>query len=365
MEMNDKSLSPEGNLENLDGKINNPNNQQTFDFDIPDSEDTPGALQNLDEVIDKAIKGNGGKTSEEIANEEKLKQQSQQAGNLVDGLFDFFGKKYGDQFKKPENVTEENLVDWLASVMKPVYDKNLSPEAIRFNDFIKEGGSPKDYFETHFNRPDFTKMSDDDLLMMHFKTLHGVSEERPDGATDEDIKEHISKFSKLDKIERADQLRKALKEEDEKMLQEDLEARRNEAKENTQKIVDSLKESVKSIIPNVLKIKDVMGINVSEKDHNDFLPVFEKMILPGEDGISPAQKIINNDLELYKLLYLVHKSGNSKNFLKDLQTQEVKDLKDKLGLKPNDFGGSGEQKDSDMPNLDKWSMPDTSHLKKS
>lgn len=262
-------------------------------------------------------------------------------------------KSSDDSFKLPENLSKDNeeqlLVDSIKSkfgikepelhpLAKQVQELAIKNPDITINDLVQD-------VQSQFI--DVSKMSADERIATHLKMSYGVYDENenPDGLTEDDIKEHISKMTKVEKQELSKQIEKHVEAYNKEILDSYELKKKEEFESNYNLYVENANKLVTDVANQTSKLESIFGIPVSQEEHKAFLEEFKAFITPDkETRLRGIDTMLSDDVALYKLFVLSTKFGEEKVIQAITKGKETAkgDLFKKLGLTPN-FSGSREQ----------------------
>lgn len=278
-------------------------------------------------------------------------------GDFISETFGLMQQAFGEGFKAPENVTKENFLQAVYESLYPSFQQTLRPEVKALNDYLANGGDLAAWQQQLNQQASYKTMPADDLLFNYYKENIGHSEENPDGLSDDQVRAYLSKKDPAEKQIDAMKIRKALDQQFE-LEQREMATRQAETnKQELERYRNELSTNAKNTVGKVGNISEIYGIPVSPNEVQQFNANFEKLILPDETGVSPAQKILYDDVNLYKLLFIASKSGQIKDILTDAQNRQIQDLKGSLQGNPSAFQSNQAWNATGGVNLDALTMP--------
>lgn len=210
---------------------------------------------------------------------------------VVVGFFDSLSEEFGwddiEEDEKPKNV--EELVDYFKSVIEensvPQY---ASEEVEALDNFVKNGGNIKDYFQID-GELDLENINIEDDETNQKLVLKEFLKEK--GFNASQIEKKLHKYSDAGLLEdEASDALEALKDIRETKKQQLLEAQEKKAKEYEKRNQDFFN----SVVSEIKGMKDVRGIKIPEKDKKELL---EYIFKPCADGKTKFQKDWQKDVK--------------------------------------------------------------------
>lgn len=252
--------------------------------------------------------------------------------------------------KLPEGKTEEDLIleSMLANAGPDVGDDDFLAE------YITKKSDPNFNREEHINsyvqRNQLAKLPNEDLIRTVYKTSHGKTDERPDGYTDEQIDEYIKGLNPIQRDQMASQIRGQLQEQQRQANEQRVAKQRADFEAEVMRTSKQFENET-----------DFFGIKVEPDKAKEFNTRFPNYFKPQADGLTPFQKLMNDDALVYKMLYLLDQEGA---VLKTLESNAKEGTKEsieiKLGLTDRLPGGGGVGSEhSTKPNWDDVTVPET------
>lgn len=210
---------------------------------------------------------------------------------VVVGFFDSLSEEFGwddvEEDEKPKNV--EELVDYFKSVIEensvPQY---ASEEVEALDNFVKNGGNIKDYFQID-GELDLENINIEDDETNQKLVLKEFLKEKGFNASQIEKKLHKYSDAGLLEDEALDAL-EALKDIRETKKQQLLEAQEKKAKEYEKRNQDFFN----SVVSEIKGMKDVRGIKIPERDKKELL---EYIFKPCADGKTKFQKDWQKDVK--------------------------------------------------------------------
>lgn len=224
-------------------------------------------------------------TEEETENEdEDTEEINENETTVVSGFFDSLSEKLGwediEDEEKPKTV--EDLIDYFQNVIEensvPQY---ASEEVAQLDEFVKNGGNLKDYFQIDGELDiDDINIEDDEvnqkLVLKEFLKEKGFSSKS--------IEKKLTKYEEAGLLEdeAADAL-ESLKEIREEKKQQLLEEQKKTAELNRKKQQDYFN----SVVNEIKGLDNIRGVKIPEKDKKTLL---EYIFKPTADGMTQYQK---------------------------------------------------------------------------
>lgn len=284
-----------------------------------------------------AIFGNDISTEEEFVSEETT--QKIETEQKPDVKTNDVSKETTDKVET-ENKPKSTLVD-LAELPDNIKDYYLASK--------EEGFDEQKYYQERQKENELLSLNDKDFMIRYYKSNFGKTEQKPDGLTDEEIIDDISKMPRLQLKTEAEKFKGQLAEYLNTKKQERLNkisTNKYDSKEYLERIENTIKKNK--------DVKDAFGIELSdaEKVHAD--EAFRQYNKPNpETGKTPLQEMLEDDDMRYYVTALINtgKSG-IKGKLSDMKEKIKSDIIKKLGIEPEDQGGIaiGQSQDFD-PNV--------------
>ena len=317
------------------------------------AENDLSGLPNMDAIIDGKINN--------PAQKQTLPDPTIAGPQFITDTFNHVGKLFGEGFKMPDGVTAENFTEKLLETMAPLYQKNISPEALELNEILANNGTVDDYIGRVNQEKGYQGMTPDDALYNYYKDQHGKTDDNPDGLEEAELKDYISKMDPVKRKIEGLEIKKALiNAQNERMEQKNNELagqREIQRKEQINAVKIDMEKKANETIAQVGNITDIFGIPVSKGELDAFNNEFKQLILPDEKGISPATKLLYNDKVLYKLLYIANKSGAVKDLIQEAKNQDIRELKNSLQIEPVVHSGNATSQLQGGIDYDKLSAP--------
>lgn len=224
-------------------------------------------------------------TEEETENEdEDTEEINENETSVVSGFFDSLSEKLGwediEDEEKPKTV--EDLIDYFQNVIEensvPQY---ASEEVAQLDEFVKNGGNLKDYFQIDGELDiDDINIEDDEvnqkLVLKEFLKEKGFSSKS--------IEKKLTKYEEAGLLEdEAVDALESLKEIREEKKQQLLEEQKKTAELNRKKQQDYFN----SVVNEIKGLDNIRGVKIPEKDKKTLL---EYIFKPTADGMTQYQK---------------------------------------------------------------------------
>jgi hypothetical protein len=322
-----KDVSTKTSIKQAVSKKDNDSNESKDDNDIDDSEDS--------EDIDES-KNEDSTSSKENSDEDGEVEES----DLVDAFSDIFAEELGWEFNEGEKPTSiKELVAYMQELIETNSEpKYASDEIKELDEFIKQGGNVKEYFNSLYatevdpDKIDIAKENNQKTVIRENLRNRGYSEAR--------IEKLVSRYEELGALEEeAQDSLEELKDFKEKTKKQLLE----QTKKQYEQSVKSQLEFVKNVESLIKDAKDIRGIPMSEKDKR---ALTEYIFKPTTSGRTSYQEEYNSDLKnlIESAFFTMKKNTLVQQIERKASTDAVKNLKLKLKAK----GKSTKNTESDM-----------------
>lgn len=279
-------------------------------------------------------KANSGATSKGNQN---ANEQSLDFGQLGTSYFEKMGLP--KDFKPEEG---KDPVEAIGFHMQKKFEESLPPFTRMVLQNERVQGFNEDEFISQFAKHPASALKGEALQKEYLFEKYGRfdQEKNPDGLTESDVTDHLSKLNRIQKIELEKEASQHFGSTSSKKMEEYLAARQKQADEQFTAHVTKMQDISKAILEDkdVKGIKSVLGVEVSAEDIAEFNKVFGGIITPNEETrLAPLMEWIYgmDNVELYKLAFFLHKK---EPFFKQLVDDRVRDsslgLKKKMGLSP-------------------------------
>jgi hypothetical protein len=255
--------------------------------------------------------------------------------NFTERIRTDFKNILSDGQEVPEDLNNENYLQKLIEFTGPkIVESSVTPEALQFNKFLKDGGNKADYFKSIQEEVAIEKMSDDQVLFYDFKNQLGKTEERPDGFTDEEILERVEGMDTFDKKEKSLKVKSSLREQKEVSRKSLVDSQAHARTEDISTRRGKMLENVDSVISEKSKVTSILGVPVKPEDVAAYNVEFRELMTADENGVLPARQLLTDNKVIYDMLYHVTRQGGIEKFLTDEQNKRVNALKEKLSITP-------------------------------
>ena len=203
-----------------------------------------------------------------------------------------------------------------------------------------DGFTPEKFIENYSKKVELINLPSKDLLKRLYLMKNGKTEENPNGWEVEDVDNYLSKMSRIEIDEQAENLRKQLKTDlfNTKVDPEIKKQRINTVNKAVEEKINTLKEIMG-------KEESIGGIPHTKEDAEEFAQFFTDISKTDpETGTNKLSVLINDDKVLYKALYLLWKAesndNNIKNYISDFKENYKKEVLDKTRVNPRQESGS-------------------------
>lgn len=260
--------------------------------------------------------------------------------------------KADEGFTMPDGLTAENEQELIKQLLAKKFGFDAQPELHPLAKQIQEMASTNpnltinDLVNTVSEQyVDASKMSADEKISFDLFARYGVydEEKNPDGLTDDDIKEHISKLTKIEKQEAAKIIEQNINEYNKKLTDEYAENNKKQYEEQYDGIVKQTKEAVSKLKIDLSKVDSIFGVPVSQEQHAKYLEEFERIATPDKTTHERVlDNILSNDMLLYKVFVAMVKNGEDKviEMMTKGRESAKEELLKKLEITPNFSGGN-------------------------
>lgn len=354
-----KETQPAGNDDNnediLDGvgesmtdeeleALRNPKKEKDTKDDKQDEEDK----EPVKEPKKESKKEDKKPESEEEIEEEVVEEPTNEPdSNAVSAFFGVMAEKFGWEMGDDDEVpsTPEELVDYFQAVIEensvPQY---ASEEVEALDNFVKNGGNLRDYFEID-GELDLEDFSIEDNEVNQKIILKEFLKEK--GYSNKQIDKKLTKYEDAGLLEdEAEDALEALKEIRENKKQQLLKDQENQAKEAARR----QQEYFNSVVNEIKGMQDIRGIKIPEKDKKQLL---EYIFKPDADGKTQYQKDWSKSVK--NLLESAYFTMKGDTLLKAAKNEGSSDAISKFKNSLNKTGVSRRTKKTDnTSDIDMW-----------
>jgi hypothetical protein len=286
--------------------------------------------------------------SEEEIEEEVVEEPTNEPdSNAVSAFFGVMAEKFGWEMGDDDEVpsTPEELVDYFQAVIEensvPQY---ASEEVEALDNFVKNGGNLRDYFEID-GELDLEDFSIEDNEVNQKIILKEFLKEK--GYSNKQIDKKLTKYEDAGLLEdEAEDALEALKEIRENKKQQLLKDQENQAKEAARR----QQEYFNSVVNEIKGMQDIRGIKIPEKDKKQLL---EYIFKPDADGKTQYQKDWSKSVK--NLLESAYFTMKGDTLLKAAKNEGSSDAISKFKNSLNKTGVSRKTKKTDnTSDIDMW-----------
>lgn len=286
--------------------------------------------------------------SEEEIEEEVVEEPTNEPdSNAVSAFFGVMAEKFGWEMGDDDEVpsTPEELVDYFQAVIEensvPQY---ASEEVEALDNFVKNGGNLRDYFEID-GELDLEDFSIEDNEVNQKIILKEFLKEK--GYSNKQIDKKLTKYEDAGLLEdEAEDALEALKEIRENKKQQLLKDQENQAREAARR----QQEYFNSVVNEIKGMQDIRGIKIPEKDKKQLL---EYIFKPDADGKTQYQKDWSKSVK--NLLESAYFTMKGDTLLKAAKNEGSSDAISKFKNSLNKTGVSRRTKKTDnTSDIDMW-----------
>lgn len=249
-----------------------------------------------------------------------------------------------------EGETEEDVfISELLSNAEP--DLGFEPDEWDI-EYLEKRKDPEfnrtDYLDQYIQKNNVLKQSDDELLFNAYKNKYGKTDANPEGIDDDGINDHISKLTLIQKKETAEGIRNGIRTQQSAQVTQ-----------QGQKRIEKLQGIAAKTLESTKDITEFYGIKPDNAQVSAFRTEFPKYFVPDDKGVTPFDKIVNNDAEVYRMLFLRHQDGEALKSIGMSAGQETKEqLEQRLGLTNKIPGGGGGSIEDSPTEWNKMATPE-------
>lgn len=286
-------------------------------------------------------------SEEEIEDEVVEEPTNEPDSSAVSAFFGVMAEKFGWEMGDDDEVpsTPEGLVDYFQAVIEensvPQY---ASEEVEALDNFVKNGGNLRDYFEID-GELDLEDFSIEDNEVNQKIVLKEFLKEK--GYSNKQIDKKLTKYEDAGLLEdEAEDALEALKEIRENKKQQLLKDQENQAKEAARR----QQEYFNSVVNEIKGMQDIRGIKIPEKDKKQLL---EYIFKPDADGKTQYQKDWSKSVK--NLLESAYFTMKGDTLLKAAKNEGSSDAISKFKNSLNKTGVSRRTKKTDnTSDIDMW-----------
>lgn len=286
--------------------------------------------------------------SEEEIEEEVVEEPTNEPdSNAVSAFFGVMAEKFGWEMGDDDEVpsTPEELVDYFQAVIEEnSVPRYASEEVEALDNFVKNGGNLRDYFEID-GELDLEDFSIEDNEVNQKIILKEFLKEK--GYSNKQIDKKLTKYEDAGLLEdEAEDALEALKEIRENKKQQLLKDQENQAKEAARR----QQEYFNSVVNEIKGMQDIRGIKIPEKDKKQLL---EYIFKPDADGKTQYQKDWSKSVK--NLLESAYFTMKGDTLLKAAKNEGSSDAISKFKNSLNKTGVSRKTKKTDnTSDIDMW-----------
>jgi len=238
-------------------------------------------------------------------------------------------------FAIPEDVSPENeaekLYEFLISNVN-IMPNDVPSEVLEIIELHQKGKyNPQEYFKQLSAQNDILKLPSKDFLFHALRSENGKSDKNPEGWTDEDINEYLSKKSRIELDEDANRKKQTF--EDRRKREEETRVAREKQleAENLQKLQASIEESAQRAINLHKHSNDIFGIEFTAEEKSQFHKDYVEMLKLEPNGKSnKLGRMLSDEATLYKVAALLWKGEGLKGYITDIKESVKEGIERKL-----------------------------------
>lgn len=252
--------------------------EEDIEDDVKPAKSTKKPKKEVEEVEEEETE------EEEIEDEEETEEIDESESTVVTGFFDSLSEKLGwediEDDEKPKTV--EDLIDYFQGVIEENSQPQYASEEVqKLDEFVKNGGNIKDYFEID-GELDLEDMNVEEDEVNQKLVLKEFLKEK--GFSSKQIEKKLTKYEEAGLLEdEAVDALEALKEIREEKKQQLLEEQKKTAEQNRIK----QQEYFNSVVNEIKGMDSIRGVKIPEKDKKTLL---EYIFKPTADGMTQYQK---------------------------------------------------------------------------
>ena len=278
---------------------------------LPDGVEMPDNTQGEGDEPDKGDEGSNGAGN---ASQQSTEYTPSKDWNLVKDI---------EGFEMPKDINAENEKELLKQFIAKKYGietsaPELHPLARQIQDMAKDNPeiSINDLVNTVSQQyVDASKMTVDQKIEFHLYNRYGEYDEteNPEGLTSDDIKDYISKLTKIEKNDLAKAIEININDYNKSLTEEFKANQQKEFESNYNTIIETLNKHYSKLEQDLSVVDTVYGIPVNQDEHKVYIEEFKKLTIPDKaTGLRGIDEILSNDVTLYKMFLLATKFGEDK-----------------------------------------------------
>ena len=256
-------------------------------------------------------------------------------------VWDKIKQEYEEQvgegtFKMPEDITPETEYEQLIGFLQ----KNLEPDYSDMPDVIKEQielhkegkYDPSQYFsQNSTSRDDIINLPDRDFMFAIYKSKNGKSEQNPEGWEDGDIEEFLSKKSKIELHEMAQETRGKVQTLRQQQKEQHVQKLQKQQEEQLEQVITQKINRAKETVNRHAKTNDFFGIEFTPEEKKEFDRDFLELVkIDKKTGTNKLGEMLSDDNTLYKISGLLWKGENLKGYITELKEKTKEETARKL-----------------------------------
>jgi len=284
------------------------------------------------------------KTEEPVKTEEEIKAAAEAAAkakppeeaptthvDAIKGLYSQLEATYGEGFKLPEDITEENAVQKLADSFAENMDLSdiIHPTLLAAQEAINSGVDPNEAFSKLAGPQDVLQLGDKELMTLQLKQQLKVK--------DEDIPGYLEGMNvRLEALK----LRTEITNQREENLKQAAIA--NEAKATTDAAARTIEreKGITEALESFKNKSEIYSIPVDAKHKQEFPEVFKRWTTPDQTGKAPVLKLLENNESLAELIFILENRSSIAETIFKAKSDTKEKIKEKLDLEAKtQFGG--------------------------
>jgi hypothetical protein len=258
----------------------------------------------------------------------------------------------GSEYQPPEFVKTRVKPDGTELTPQEEYDILLSEIATSarapvndpfIEDYVQAKEDPEfdlsQWIESRVSKRSILEADDAAFMKHYLKEVHGKSDDRPYGLTEEAIEETIKKMDNsgiltVEAIKGRDSYRKMLEQAD----HAERELRLSQQQERQAVIQANQQKLISELYQRKLAQKDIYGMPLSEAQKREFQDFFQQiMSLDPQSGVPKLHQYLSNDDALYDAVFLMYlRDKGMRDFVSGVKEEVKQNYIDKLDIRPKD-----------------------------